>query len=271
MSLRLAVLVLGVLWCSWLDSAAVQAQGCHTPAIGTDDARKAFRAVAGVLVASYDHGPGARGDYEGLYTELRYRQPWFAVGATLPAYRLARSGHEVALGLGDLTLTVSGTALRALHDELTVGVELPVMVPTGDQARSLGMGHVMLMPHAWLALDLEPFALRAELGYGRALGASAGGEHAGHMHDELPTPIVNPMNRSEFEHALSLLLGLQRYVFAHVRWLGAVPIGHGSPRQILGGGLTLRFEWVDVTAELAVPVLGNPFDIKGLLQSTVRF
>jgi hypothetical protein len=264
-----------LLLCALLGARRAEAQSCHAPILTRQDELHAWRATAGFLAASYDHGGAQRGNYQGLYAGLAYRHPRVGVSALVPAYRLDRGG-EVELGLGDATLSVSGTLLRARDDALTFGVELPTMVPTGSASRSLGMGHVMLMPALWLAFERPPFALRVEAGYGRGLGdATEHGEHGAHEHGERvrPSPIVNPMNRSEFEHALSMVLGVQRHLFVHARWFGAVPIADdlGILRQIVGAGATLRFHAAEVSAELQVPLAGNAFDVKGLLQVSALF
>ncbi len=251
------------------------AQTCHSLNDPRKDAEYPFRAVSGVLVAGYERA-GERGDYEGLYAGFGYRQPWFGADVLLPAYRLARA-HQTELGLGDLLVTARGTALRAYDGKIAFGVELPAMLPTGRESASLGMGHVMLMPALWFALALEPFSLQARAGYGRVLGQMQmemdADVHAAHAHQTKgQTPIVNPMNHSEFEHALDLGLAVQKHVSLHARWFGAVPVGDaGVTRQILGAGATLGFDQADFTLELQRPFAGNPFELKGAMQLVGRF
>lgn len=271
----------GLLGWALLATGRVEAQGCHAPSFTHHhEAMHPFHASLGLLAGFYDHGAERRGEYQGLYAEAAYRHPWFAASVLLPAYRLTRA-DDTDYGLGDLLLTASGTLLSARDGDLQLGVQLPVMLPTGDEGRSLGMGHVMPMPAVWFALSLPPFALRAELGYGRALGREhREDEHAGHDAEEhaaasaaQPTPIVNPMNRSELEHAVTLVLGLQKHLRVHARWIGALPIADddGIVRQIVGGGASIAMHPLDFTSELQVPVAGNPFDVRLLLQLAAMF
>lgn len=271
----LAVTLL-LLLSSWLGVGVgrVRAQACHGMSlVERTDERRPFRATFGLLAASYDHGGGRRGSYQGLHAGLAFRQPWWAVEVSLPAYRLAER-DDTRLGVGDLTVGASGTFVRAYHDHVTMGVAIPVMLPTGDVRKSLGMGHVMPMPQLWFRLDVEPFAMQVEAGYARALGRL---DHHEHSHDEQgedwgQTPIVNPMNRAELTHALTLELGLQRHLRAHARWFGALPVEYeGRTRQILGGGATLSFYAVEFTTELQAPVYGTPFDMKLLFQLAALF
>jgi len=270
----LALLALGL---SWLGSAVAAAQSCHAPAV-TLASEERFRVTLGTQVASYGDGEDDGGGvYQGLYAGFGYTQPWYALELLLPVYRLERRSETVA-GLGDLVLTARGTALRTRDDVLTAGVELPVMVPTGSASKQLGMGHVMLMPAAWLALNLEPLVVRAQVGYGRMLGGG-GGDDDGHAHhagsdDGVPrSPIVNPMNRSELEHTLAVILGLQRALSVHARWLGAVPIADddGVTRQTIAAGVTATLDRFDISLEGQRPVKGDAFDFKMLLQAAARF
>jgi hypothetical protein len=97
--------------------------------------------------------------------------------------------------------------------------------------------------------------------------------HHGASAGPMRHPLVNPMNRSEFEHALTLGLGLARTLSVHARWFGAVPIDdeHGMVREILALGATASMAALDVTLEGQKPVLGDPFDYKLVLQLGASF
>lgn len=244
------------------------AQTCHAPRLAERDEQPFYTAL-GLQFASYD-AKGQYGSYQGLYADLSYRQRWFGAELFLPAYRLTRiEGTE--LGLGDLVLTARGTALSLRDGAIALGAELPVMLPTGSADRQLGMGHVMLMPAAWFELALAPVSLRAQFGYGRALGSAS--SHAHHHHGVEPgrSPLVNPMNREELTHALAVALGVQRHLSLHARWFGALVLGEGVSREVLGGGVTLRFEYAELLVEMQKPVLGDPFDVKLVVQAAARF
>ena len=255
---------------SFFASSEVHAQHCHAP-LTVDAPDHAYRAYAGIVAASFGHGDDA-GNYQGIFAGFAYQHPWWGAELRIPAYRLERPAASGTYGLGDVTLSASGTLLRLRDDSVRLGVELPVMLPTGDADRELGMGHVMLMPDLWLVLDLEPFALRAQVGYGLVLGDEPMQHHhvAGGV---MRSPLVNPMNRSELEHALIASLGLQRGTSIHVGWLGAVPIDDpgGVTRQILALGAAARLDPIEIGFELQRPVAGDPFFLRGVLQLTATF
>lgn len=250
-------------------SGGGQAQSCHSVELRKPE-RSRFRSTLGLLAASYDSGDQA-GEYQGLYAGFAYRADWIGAEVLLPAYRLSRSSGD-AYGLGDLVLTARGTAMRVQDGAISAGVELPLLLPTGDSERELGIGGVMPMPGLWFALVRRPFSLRAQAGYGimiggRKLPAEHPEQSAGAM-GASRHPIVYPINRSEFEHALTLGLGVARTLSVHARWFGALPIAdqRGVARQILAAGATASLDVFDVTLELQRPVAGDPFDYKVVLQ-----
>lgn len=260
-----------------LTARPAEAQSCHALELTEPDERP-FRTTLGLQVASYDTGR-EQGDYQGLYAGVSYQRPWFGAEVVLPAYRLTRkSGTHV--GLGDLVVTARASALRLRDGAIELGVALPVMVPTGSASSQLGMGHVMLMPALWFSLDLAPFALRAQAGYGRALGgdehANHTGEQGGHHGHEVAVPaglfpLVNPMNRSELEHGLALGLRVQRHIGVHARWFGALPLGEGALRQVVGAGATAELDPVELLVEVQVPAAGDPFQAKLITQVALAF
>lgn len=250
-----------------LGGSRASAQTCHPLAVKVEH-ETPFRAHVGLQIASYEVGE-ERGTYQALYGAFAYQQRWFGAELMLPAYRLAREDAS-AYGLGDIVLTVRGTALSLRDDRVRLGVEVPVSAPTGDADRQLGMGHVMFMPGLWFAYGQGPFALQAQLGYGRVLGQEdAHAHHAAIAPGR--SPIVNPMNREELEHALALRLEVQRYLAVQARWFGAVPIGDGVTRQVLGGGAAAHFEPWELLVELQAPVAGDPFVVRLVTQVGVLF
>lgn len=257
---------------SFTSVSGAEAQACHTVEFRKPE-KERFRTTLGLLAAGYGSGDDA-GDYQGLYAGFGYRADWYGGEVLLPAYRLSRdAGTEY--GLGDLVLTARGTAIRAREGTLTAGVELPVMFPTGDSSRELGMGRVMPMPGLWFAFVRAPLSVRVQAGYGHMIGTEkvAKAHHHGAATGPMRHPIVNPMNRSEFEHGLTLGLGLSRTLSVHARWFGAVPIAddHGVVREILAAGATASMDAFDVTLEGQRPVAGDPFDYKLVLQLGASF
>ena len=123
------------------------------------------------------------------------------------------------------------------------------------------MGHVMLMAGAFARVIEPAFALDVQLAYGRALGMAGGHTHG-------PQPIVQPMNRSELEHALALRLTLSSWLGGLARVAGAIPISdaHGAAREALGLGLDFVFAPFDLALEQELPLVGDPFRSRTLLR-----
>ncbi|HEX5660316.1 MAG TPA: hypothetical protein VFX59_24140 [Polyangiales bacterium] len=252
-------------------SAQARAQACHAPDIrDRHDRELPFRATLAALAATYDRD-GYEGNYQGLYGTFAYNAAWWGAEVMLPVYRLdRRSGTEY--GLGDMMVTARAALYRTREGDLELGAELPVMLPTGDAERELGMGNVMPMPDLYFSLHLHPLVLRAQAGYGRMIGehhmpASHEHHHAG-GHMESRSPTVNPMNMSELEHALLLGLGLRRELSVHLRWWGAVPVADsmGVLRQALALGANASWEWFDLTLEVQRTLVGGAFEWRELLQ-----
>jgi hypothetical protein len=250
-----------------------RAQTCHTPATLEGNGEHPYRPYLGAIFASYGSGD-SEGNYQGLFAGFSYQHRYFGADLRIPMYWLKRPGLAREVGIGDMLVTASATVLRRRRDSIALGVELPVMIPTGDAERELGMGHPMIMPAVWFAFEEKPFALRAQAGYGR-LFSQEPLEHSGHTHgqDVARTPIVNPMNRSEFEHALSMSLFVRRGTSVHVGWMGAVPIDDqaGVMRQILAVGAAAQVGPIESSFELQRPVAGDPFFLRLVLQLTGRF
>lgn len=252
-----------------------EAQACHGPQLELPKRDLPFRASLAALAANYDVN-GYAGNYQGLWATFAYRGDWYGAELMLPAYRLDRM-QGVEYGLGDLMVTLRGTLYRAWNGDLAVGLELPVMVPTGDADRELGMGHVMLMPDAYVAVNVRPLVLRAQLGYGQMIGMmhmpASGHHHGGSAPMKMRSPLVNPMNESELEHALLVGLQLPLDFTLHARWWGAVPVAYdmGVLRQAVAAGATATLSRFDLTLELQRTITGDAFAWKPLLQLGVVF
>jgi hypothetical protein len=168
-------------------------------------------------------------------------------------------------GASDVALDVRAAVVR--FSEIALGLELAATLPTGDPARGLGMGHVMLMPGAFLQVEGAALRLLVQVAYGRALASAA--EHA---HGS-PGPLVNPMNRSELEHAAALAYSFRSPLFAAARLFGAVPVATagGAAREALGIALGASLTRAQLSAELQLPLVGTPFALKTLLSAAVAF
>jgi opacity protein-like surface antigen len=244
-------------------SARVEAQSCHAPSL-REPTEGGLRLSFTQLAATFEDADGSDGDYQGAIVMLSWSHPILFVELALPGYRLARDTEE--LGLGDVSADARVALLRSSTDEFKAGLELAVSLPTGDATRDLGMGHTMLMPGIWLRLEDGPFALLAQAGYGAALGEGSHTSSHSHAHEHAgsnPSPRVNPMNRSEFEHALGASFAVHPNVAATARWLGAVALDEdGITREVIAPGLQLTADRLDATLELQLPLAGDPFDFK---------
>jgi len=245
------------------------AQTCHPIDVRLHDGWR-YRVVLGVSSASYGSG-NERADYQGLHTGFSYRLTWFGIDALVPAYRLTRLGGT-QYGVGDIVLSARGTVLSLLGGRLTSGLEVAVMVPTGNAEKGLGMGRAMSMPGSWLTLTQGLVLFRAQLGYAVMHGQRAT-QDSHHAASSAPHPIVNPMNQSELQHALTVALSLASNLSVHLRWFGALPVADefGSPRQIVAGGGEIGLGALDLSAELQLPVVGDPFRCKLALQLGANF
>jgi hypothetical protein len=238
------------------------AQSCHMPALQSDSASP-IRVAARAAFATYRTAAYA-GEYQGYAASSSYSHPWFYVEAALAGYRIVRNGLAER-GLGDLALDARGTVFRG--DTHSFGVELALTAPTGNADLGLGMGHTMLMPGLWAAYQQEHLQLMVQVAYGRAIGSAGGHAHAA------TGPLVNPMNRSELEHALMLSYTFGDYLFAGGRLLGAVPVAaaSGVAREVAAFGIGASVAHVQVELELQLPLVGAPFDTRSLLSVAALF
>jgi len=201
------------------------------------------------------------GDYQGVLPSVQWSRGRFGATANVGMYRLLENGRRLH-GLGDLA--VSGQAVLLGRGGGHLGVAVPVSLPTGDHATGLGMGHVMVLPTVWAIWSTPRLVLGASAGYGRALD---GDTH----HDHGAWPLVEPMNMQEVTWGVNADVPLGRVIRAGVRASGGVAIGTGQDR-VAGG---LRAAWVEgrveTAAELQAGIAGDPFIIRGLVETVVHF
>jgi hypothetical protein len=167
-------------------------------------------------------------------------------------------------GLGDAM--VSGHAMIFATDGLQTGVALHVMFPTGNEIESLGMGHTMAMPSAWGTWRGHAVTVMASAGYNRAL-VSLGG--AAHNHG--PAPLVDPMNVQEMTWSAGADLDVGRGVQVGGRTLGGAPIGTGTTRVIGGGRVAWGTPRISTALEVQAGIAGDPFTIRGVVETALRF
>jgi hypothetical protein len=242
------------------------AQSCHLPPrieSARDEVTGSLRAVA----AGFSNAEYA-GHFEGLVPNLTFRRGRFEAAATLPIYRIWRNGRSDT-GLGDLLLQARGTVWRDAVRSRAVGLELAASLPSGDHEHELGMGHVMLMPSAWGTLTAGRFGVSLRLGYAAAMaGSSTHHHHAGGT-----SPLVDPMNESELDAAAGGTFAITQVLGARAGFYGAVPVAAEDGRARAAGfaGLGVQGERLGTSMELHLPLAGDPFTAKLLLEVGTRF
>jgi len=223
-----------------------------------------YSASLGLIVADYD-AKLFTGDYQGLVAGAGWMRGRFAIGAKLPVYRLRKNGKGID-GLGDLMLHLHASVFG--RGPLSAGVMVMASAPTGNGAQGLGMGHVMVMPDAWGSWVTRAFAISASVGYAHAFGGGAA--HAEHGGGSM-WPLVDPMNPSELTYGATGMVALGNALGAGVRAFGAVPIGDGETRLVAGVRVIWRAGRAETTVEIQNGVVGDPFGLRGIVATSVRF
>lgn len=256
---RVLLLAVALSICAGLSGSA-HAQSCHAPSLRALE-EQSFRATLGSVYATYANARYA-GEYQGAHALVAFAHPRIFVDASVPYYRVVRNGLSVH-GVGDVATDVRVTALKWPEHGVSVGPELAATLPTGSRKRDLGMGHLMLMPGVFMLLSHEDLTVMVQVAYGRALDAGHGHEHS-HAGVQL---IVNPMNRSELEHAIAASFALSPMVRVTGRLMGAVPVADsdGVAREVVAIGAQLVLGPTDLSIEQHLPVTGDPFSAKTVL------
>ena len=219
-----------------------------------------FGAGVGLVAARYDTKVYV-GDYQGILPAVSWTRGRFGASASVGAYRLVENGLT-RYGMSDVVLTAQATLVEGRGAML--GIAVPVSLPVGDHVTGFGMGHVMVMPAVWASGAVRRVRVGGSVGYGRAIGGEAD-------HDHGSWPIVDPMNLQEITWTANAYLPLASGLQAGVKMSGGVPIGDGRNR-VTGG---VRVIWTQSTVETAFEVqagfAGDPFILRGLLESAVHF
>jgi hypothetical protein len=225
-------------------------------------ASRPFRAAVTMLAASFDTMFYA-GDYEAVGVSFEWRAPRVGAHVAVPMYRLQENG-ATHLGAGDVMIGADVTAVR--RDRWSAGAGLGATLPTGDPNVSLGMGHPMLMPSLWGAHEAPRWRGAVAVGVGRALA------ELGSAHDHGAMPLVEPMNGAELTAELrGEIVPWSAPVRAIARVSGAAAIGGGTHRAYGAVGATWRRGRIDTLAEIQLGLAGDPFTIRGLVETAVRF
>jgi len=140
-----------------------------------------------------------------------------------------------------------------------------ISAPTGSDMMGFGMGHPMVMPAAYGAWTDHVVTASVSFGYSRAL---ASGAHAHGM-----APLVEPMNMSELTWSAGADVAILAGVRAGARLSGGVPVDVAVGNDRVVGAL--RVAWgegrVDTAAELQAGLSGDPFNIRGVVSTALRF
>jgi hypothetical protein len=239
-------------------AAAEHDHGAQEP---HDHAGHSFAAALAICAAAYDSMLFS-GDYQGLAASVRWSHGRFQSSASVSTYRLTKNGKTVrgrgdAMAHGQVTLVARGAA--------AAGLVVAVMIPTGDDLAGLGMGHAMAMPGTWASWSSESLTLSASLGYGHGFGDRS--IHAEHG----PWPLVDPMNFSEVTFGGGAAYVLAMALRTGIRLTGAVPVGDGETR-LIGGVRTVWTEGrVETAFEIQTGLVGDPFSVRGMLETAIRF
>jgi hypothetical protein len=255
---------IGLAWLVGLTVPAV-AQADHHDGMAMEshgDAAPAFGARLSLLAATYST-MNYIGDYQGAVPSFTWSGKGFGAGASLPLYRLQENGR-VLFGLGDAVVHARAT----LVDQGTAhaGASLAVSAPTGNHLDGLGMGHVMAMPAAWGLWAYDRLALLGSVGYSRAIADAS--SHADHG----PWPLVEPMNLAEVTWSAASEVAIGSGVRAGVHASGGIPFASSGHARVIGA---VRVAWgtprVDTGAELQAGLVGDPFTIRGVVETTLHF
>ena len=238
---------------------AATAQSCHSSSLRPTSGLT-YRATLSSVFGTFTR-TNVRGEYQGLFVTGTVSHPWFTAELALPGYRIAQTGSH-AYGPGDLAVNARANAFRSADDSISLGPELAATFPTGSADDGLGMGHVMLMPGGFVSWQHTGFTLITQLSYGRALGSAST-----HDHGDGPSPIVNPMNRSELTHSVGFSASVHPNLRLTGRLMGAVTLFNhsGAAREIFAPGLHFITGALDFALEQQVPIVGTPFASRTLM------
>jgi hypothetical protein len=142
-----------------------------------------------------------------------------------------------------------------------------VSAPTGAELYGLGMGHTMVMPSAYAVWSHDRVTVTASAGYSRALG------HMEPNHDHGVWPLVEPMNMSELSWSVAADYAVAHGVHVAARTGGGHPVGNLIGHERVVGAL--RVGWgtgrVDTAVEVQTGFVGDPYTIRGLVETALHF
>lgn len=257
--------------CFSLAAKVAHAQSCHAPVLREVPEETSLRAALNLSFAGYDNAHG-QGHYQGAALTLAASLAGLYAEVALPAYHITRS-DENDTGLGDLAIGLRYAILGAHDSVLRLGPEVVATLPTGSAAAGLGMGHVMLMPGLFAALEWPSFFVLAQLAYGFALESDSSTHaqhHAGATHAS--GSIVDPMNAEELMHSLGASYEILAPLRVTARLFGALDTSQeGETREAIGLGGLVDVGLVDLAAELQLPIVGSPFSYRAIVSAALQW
>lgn len=233
----------------------------------SDDADSSYEADVSLVAATFSPSQTDNmfygGNYQGVVASGGWAMDRFAAGASWSYYRVTRNGID-EYGVGDIVVHGQVALLRTA--DVQAGALFALSVPTGDDTEGFGMGHLMAMPAAYATWRTGRLALSGSAGYSRALFVPSG-----HVHGM--APLVDPMNMSEITWSGAAEVAIASGIRAGARLAGGLPVGvlPGEDR-VIGA---LRVAWgdrsIDTAAELQAGLSGDPFNVRGVISTALRF
>lgn len=202
------------------------------------------------------------GSYQGIAPSVGWMAGRIGAIAAIGLYHITENGLS-RYGFGDAMVAAHVTAVAT--DTFDTGVALHVMWPTGSEIAGLGMGHMMAMPSLWATWRSHPITVHATGGYSRALISLDDGHEHGLM------PLVDPMNMQELTWSAGAEVELGHGVRVGGRTAGGVPIGPGATRVIGAGRVAWGTPRISTGFELQLGIAGDPFTLRGVVDTALRF
>ena len=200
------------------------------------------------------------GDYQGFIPSVQWSVGRFAAAADLGVYRLHENGRSL-YGVSDAI--ARSQVLVIARGGAAAGVGVGVSAPTGSERDGLGMGHAMVMPTAWARWR------NATIGVGGSAGYSGAFDTANHAHGAWP--LVDPMNVSELTWSAGGDAALADDLRVGGSLHGAVAIGDGTSRVVVGARVVWRAGRIDSAFEIQSGIVGDPYKLRGVVETLVRF
>lgn len=236
----------------------------HAMPGGHDHDTSGLTAGVAVQAARFDNGIYA-GSYEGIVPSVLWTRRWFSAAAMVGLYHLTENGLG-RYGAGDAAIASHATVITT--GTVHAGAALHVTAPTGAEPW-FGMSHAMVMPSVWARWRRDRLTVTATTGYCRAVAEiTASGAPGEHAHRG---PLVDPMNMQELTWDAGVDVDVRGGVHVGGRTLGAVPIGEGTTRVVGAGRVAWGTPRVSTGFELQLGLAGDPFTIRGVVDTALRF